>query len=238
MMNQAFDPLNLLILAIAVVVILRLRSVLGKRTGNERPPVDPYATQRRAEKPQAPGNVINLPQRENAPETLPSQPPAEPVWTGYAEAGTSVAKGLEKIAAADSQFSTKIFVEGAKLAYEMVVTAFAQGDRQALKNLLSRDVYEGFAGAIDEREKAGQILESRFVGIDKTDVTAADLKGKRASITLRFIAEFISATLDKAGEVIDGDPKQVRQITDVWTFERDTASRDPNWKLVATDEPG
>ena len=238
MMNQAFDPLNLLILAIAVVVILRLRSVLGKRTGNERPPVDPYAAQRRAEKPQAPGNVINLPQRENAPDNPVLQPPAEPVWTGYAEAGTSVAKGLEKIAAADSQFSTKSFVEGAKVAYEMVVTAFAQGDRQSLKNLLSRDVYEGFAKAIDDREKAGQILESRFVGIDKTQVTTADLKGKRASITIRFIAEFISATLDKAGEVIEGDPKQVRQITDVWTFERDTASRDPNWKLVATDEPG
>jgi predicted lipid-binding transport protein (Tim44 family) len=120
----------------------------------------------------------------------------------------------------------------------MVVTAFAQGDRQALKNLLSRDVYEGFAKAIDDREKAGQILESRFVGIDKTQVTTADLKGKRASITLRFIAEFISATLDKAGEVIEGDPQQVRQITDVWTFERDTGSRDPNWKLVATDESG
>ena len=237
-MNQAFDPLNLLILAIAVVVILRLRSVLGKRTGNERPPVDPYAAQRRAEKPQAPGNVINMPQRDNAPENPVLQPPAEPVWTGYAEAGTNVARGLEKIAASDSQFSTKTFIDGAKVAYEMVVTAFAQGDRQSLKNLLSRDVYEGFAKAIDEREKAGQILESRFVGIDKADLVAADLKGKRASITLRFIAEFISATLNKVGEVIEGDPKQVRQITDVWTFERDTSSRDPNWKLVATNEPG
>jgi predicted lipid-binding transport protein (Tim44 family) len=238
MMNQAFDPLNLLILAIAVVVILRLRSVLGKRTGNERPPVDPYAAPRRAEKPQAPGNVINLPQRENAPENPVLQPAGEPVWTGYAEAGTSVAKGLEKIAAADSQFSAKTFIDGAKIAYETVVTAFAQGDRQSLKNLLARDVYEGFAKAIDEREKAGEILESRFVGIDKADLMAADLKGKRASITLRFIAEFISATLNKVGEVIEGDPKQVRQITDVWTFERDTSSRDPNWKLVATDEPG
>jgi predicted lipid-binding transport protein (Tim44 family) len=238
MMNQAFDPLNLLILAIAVVVILRLRSVLGKRTGNERPPVDPYAAQRRAEKPQAPGNVINLPQRETPPENPSLQQPVEPVWSGYAEPETAVAKGLEKIAGADDQFSTKIFIEGAKVAYEMVVTAFAQGDRQALKTLLSRDVYEGFARAIDEREKAGQLLESRFVGINKTDVTQADLKGKRASITLRFIAEFISATLNKTGEVIEGDPKQIRQITDVWTFERDTASRDPNWKLVATDDWG
>src|SRR4029078_12558566 len=109
MMNQAFDPLNLLILAIAVVVILRLRSVLGKRTGTERPPVDPYAAQRRAEKPQPPGNVINLPQRENAPENRCREKPAEPVWTGFAAADSSVAKGLEKIAQADSQFSTKVF---------------------------------------------------------------------------------------------------------------------------------
>ena len=128
--------------------------------------------------------------------------------------------------------------DSAKIAYEMVVTAFAQGDRQSLKNLLSRDVYEGFARAIDEREKAGNLLESRFVGIDKSEIVNADLKGKRASITVRFIAEFISATLNRAGEVIEGDNKQVREITDVWTFERDTASRDPNWKLVATDEPG
>ncbi len=237
-MNQAFDPLNLLILAIAVVVILRLRSVLGKRTGNERPPLDPYAAQRRADRSQPPGNVINLPQRENAPENPGPENPVEPVWTGFAEADSNVAKGLEKIASVDSQFSAKGFVDGAKVAYEMVVTAFAQGDRQSLKNLLSRDVYEGFARAIDEREKAGNVLQSRFVGIDKTELTGADLKSRRANITVRFIAEFISATLNKAGEVIDGDPKQVRQITDVWTFERDTGSRDPNWKLVATDEPG
>lgn len=158
-MNQAFDPLNLLILAIAVVVILRLRSVLGKRTGTERPPLDPYAAQRRAEKPQPPGNVINLPQRENAPDNPVLEKPAEPVWSGYAEADSTVAKGLEKIAQADRQFSTKIFVDGAKIAYEMVVTAFAQGDRQSLKNLLSRDVYEGFARAIDERESAGNTIE-------------------------------------------------------------------------------
>src|SRR5437868_13674120 len=126
MMNQAFDPLNLLILAIAVVVILRLRSVLGKRTGTERPPLDPYAAQRRAEKPQPNGNVINMPQRENAPEHLGLEKPVEPVWSGYAEAESPVAKGLEKIAGTDPDFSTRIFVDGAKVAYEMVVTAFAQ----------------------------------------------------------------------------------------------------------------
>ena len=199
MMNQAFDPLNLLILAIAVVVILRLRSVLGKRTGTERPPLDPYAAQRRAEKPQPNGNVINMPQRENAPEHLGLEKPVEPVWSGYAEAESPVAKGLEKIAGSDPDFSTRIFVDGAKVAYEMVVTAFAQGDRQSLKNLLARDVYEGFAKAIDDREKAGNVVESRFVGIDKAEIANADLKGKKASITLRFVAEFISSHAQQGG---------------------------------------
>jgi predicted lipid-binding transport protein (Tim44 family) len=234
--------ITLFFLIVAALIFLNLRSVLGKRTGNEKPPFDPNSRDQRQMDSQAEpaddGKVITLPRREQS-----QQAPAETfnryqVIDDFVPAGTELNDKLRRVYDVDPTFEPRQFVDGAKVAYEMVVTAFAQGDRQTLKNLLSRDVYEGFAGAIDDREKAGQILESRFVGIDKAHVTAADLKGKRASITLRFIAEFISATLDKAGVVIEGDPKQVRQITDVWTFERDTSSRDPNWKLVATDEPG
>lgn len=239
MMNQAFDPLNLLILAIAVVVFLRLRSVLGKRTGHERPPLDPYASKRQAETSDAPGNVINLPQRDDrAPESAPAaESETAPVWIGYAEEGSGLAQGLEKIAAADRSFSPRSFLDGAKMAYEMIVQAFAAGDRPTLRNLLSREVLDGFIAAIDAREKAGQKLESRFVGIDKAEFAAADLKGKRASVTVRFVSELISATRNRAGDVIEGDPQQIREITDVWTFERDVSSRDPNWKLTATDAP-
>jgi predicted lipid-binding transport protein (Tim44 family) len=239
MMNQAFDPLNLLILAIAVVVFLRLRSVLGKRTGNERPPLDPIATKRQAEAKDTPGNVINLPQRDDrtVEPVAASEPAAVPVWVGVAEEGSSLAQGLDKIAAVDRSFSPRTFLEGAKMAYEMIVQAFAAGDRPTLRNLLSREVLDGFLTAIDAREKAGNKLESRFVGIDKAELAAADLKGKRASLTVKFVSELISATRNRAGEVIEGDPQQIREITDVWTFERDVSSRDPNWKLAATEAP-
>jgi hypothetical protein len=113
----------------------------------------------------------------------------------------------------------------------------AKGDKPALKNLLSKDVFDGFAGAIDSRLALGQRVESRFVGIDKAKIQQASLNGRKATITMEFVSELISATYDKAGEVIDGDPKEIRQVTDVWTFERDVGSRDPNWKLVATEAP-
>lgn len=243
-MNEAFDPLNLLILAIAVVIFFRLRSVLGRRTGNERPPFDPFAARRRNgenAKPgrpeEASGNVITLPRDRSAEAKPADAEPAAPIWTGFAEPGSALAAGLERIAGADRDFSPATFIAGAKVAYEMVVTAFAQGDKPSLKNLLSREVYDGFAGAIDNREKAGEKLDSRFVGIDKADLVSAELSGRKALVTVKFVSELISATTNRAGDVIDGDPKQIREITDVWTFERDTGSRDPNWKLVATESP-
>lgn len=232
-MNQ-FDPLNLLLLAVALVVFLRLRAVLGKRTGQEKPPFDPYAARRSGEpQPSAEGGgkVITLPRGKDDSYGETEQPP---IWKGYAEEGSNLAQGLQKIAASDAGFSPKAFLEGARAAYEMIVTAFAQGDKETLKPLLARDVYDGFAGAIDARESSGQKLESRFVGVDKALLTAADLLGKRATVTVQFVSQLISATLDQAGQVIEGDPKQIREVTDVWTFERDVTSRDPNWKLAAT----
>jgi predicted lipid-binding transport protein (Tim44 family) len=241
-MDQAFDPLNLLILAIAVVIFFRLRSVLGRRTGNERPPFDPFAVKRRNTPPgkpeEAPGNVIALPRDIRPAEAKPQETePVEPVWAGFAKEGTPLATGLEKIAAADRSFTPETFVAGAKVAYEMVVSAFAQGDKTTLKNLLSREVYDGFANAIDEREKAGEKLESRFVGIDTSELQSAELSGRRALVTVKFVSQLISSTTNRSGEVIEGDPKQIREITDMWTFERDVSSRDPNWKLVATESP-
>ncbi len=242
-MNQVFDPFNLIILAIALVVFWRLKSVLGSRTGHERPPFDPYAASRKGDAPASPdaanANVLRFPKDADTPE--PAAGTAKeaplPVWAGYAPEGSAVAEGLEQLVKADPLFSPKNFVEGAKLAYEMIVDAFARGDKAALKGLLAREVYDGFARAIDDREAEGQKLESRFVGIDKAEITAVEINGKRAAITVKFVSEIISATLSKAGAVIEGDPKQVREITDVWTFEREVGSRDPNWKLAATEEP-
>lgn len=240
---MAFDPLNLLLLAIAIVVFWRLRSVLGSRTGSERPPIEPYSPSRKkeagADAEATNGNVLRFPKDDSKDleQRSADGEPAEPLWTGYAEAGSAVASGLEAIAASDRAFSPKSFVEGAKLAYEMIVDAFARGDKSALKPLLSREVLDGFARAIDEREAAGQKIDARFVGIDKASIMAAGTAGRKANITMRFVSELISATLSKDGAVIEGHPTQIREITDVWTFERDLNSRDPNWKLVSTEEP-
>lgn len=235
-----FDPLNLLLLAVALVVFWRLRSVLGTRTGNERPPLEPFGNKPSdAKKPgEAPGTVIRFPQNDDAEPRRGLEPePAEPVWKGYAEPGSALAATIERMAESDAQFTPRSFVDGAKMAYEMVIESFAQGDKKTLKNLLSRDVFDGFAAAIDARETAGQRVEQRFVGIDKATIQAASLIGSKASITMQFVSELISATYAKSGEVVDGDPKEIREVTDVWTFERDVTSRDPNWKLVATQAP-
>jgi predicted lipid-binding transport protein (Tim44 family) len=117
----------------------------------------------------------------------------------------------------------------------MVVTAFAEGDRRALKNLLSRDVLEGFEAAITDRERRGEKAETRFVSIDAAEIVGAELRGRSAQITVRFVSKLISVTRDASGAVIDGSPEKVTEVTDVWTFARDVTSRDPNWKLIATE---
>jgi predicted lipid-binding transport protein (Tim44 family) len=237
-MNHIFDPLNIFVLAIAVVIFWRLSSVLGRRTGNERPPIDPFVTREKLEKKLADGSVAERSGRRlpDSGATAPagSAAPAVPVWEGFAPKGSATAKGLEKIADADRQFSPGAFLEGAKTAYEMIVTAFAAGDKQALKPLLSRDVYESFARAIDQRRQAGESLETNFVGIGKAEIGSADLLAKKAAITVRFTSDQISSRRNKSGDILEGDPKKIREITDLWTFERDLSSRDPNWTLVAT----
>ena len=110
-----------------------------------------------------------------------------------------------------------------------------EGDRRTLKNLLSREVYDGFEAAIKEREKRGETVETRFVSIDKADIAAAEMRGRTAQVTVRFVSQLISVTRDKDGNVIDGNADKVTDVTDVWTFARDVSSRDPNWKLVATE---
>ncbi len=233
---MAFDPLNLLLLAIAVVVFWRLRSVLGMRTGNERPPAEPYAPP----KPEAEtGKVLRFPKDDTKaePPEKAVEEDVKPIWTGFAEAGSAAALGIEQIAADDGNFNPNAFVDGAKLAYEMIIEAFARGDQVALKPLLSKQVFDGFSQAIAEREQAGQKVESRFVGIDKAAIVQASAQDKRAVITMRFVSELISATYAKDGALIEGDPKLIKEITDVWTFERDLGSRDPNWKLISTEDP-
>ncbi|MDX8539819.1 Tim44/TimA family putative adaptor protein [Mesorhizobium sp. M4B.F.Ca.ET.190.01.1.1] len=230
-----FDFGTIFFLIAAVVIFFQLRNVLGRRTGSERPPFDPYSASRTREQDagQKAENVVSLPRK---------RAPGEPAVDAYAEIDafakpdTDLNKGLRTIKDNDPSFDPKGFVDGAKMAYEMIVMAYADGDRKTLKNLLSREVFDGFVAAIGEREAKAEKIQSSFVGIDKADIVAAEMKGGEAHITLRIVSELISATRDKAGAVIDGDPETVAEVKDVWTFARDTRSRDPNWKLVATEE--
>jgi len=229
------DLWTIIFLTLAVVIFLKLRSVLGQRTGRERPPYDPYSA-RDAVRGATNDNVVTLPGRvaETAQKSVETSEPTER-WKGIAEAGSVVAVGLDAIAGEDKTFDAKHFVAGARAAYEMIVLAYAEGDRRTLKNLLSRDVYEGFEAAIRTREGKGETVETRFVAIDKSDITGAELRGHTAHVTVRFVSQLISVTRDKSANVIDGNAEKVTDVTDVWTFARDLSSRDPNWKLVATE---
>ena len=229
------DIYTIIFLALAVFIFLRLRNVLGQRTGNERPPYDRAAR-----------NVVHGTQDNNVvpiPGTVIDQAPLAPTadiaapsdrWKGIAEPGTTLAQGLDAIAAQDSSFDPRHFLSGARSAYEMIVLAFANGDRRALKDLLSSDVYDSFEAVIRDREKHEQKTETRFVSIDKAELVGAEGRDKSAQLTVRFVSQMISVTRDKAGTIVEGNPDKVTDITDVWTFARDTTSRDPNWKLGGT----
>jgi predicted lipid-binding transport protein (Tim44 family) len=228
--------LILLLAVVTVLVILKLRSVLGQRTGRERPPYDPYSA------PDAVRNatgekVVTLPQRNAEQPARPSEPAeAGPDrYAGFALPGSAVARGLDAISAADRSFDVKQFIAGARAAYEMIVTAYAAGDRRSLKGLLEREVYDGFEAVIRQREARGETVETRFVSIDASEIINAQLRGKIAQITLRFVSQLVSATRNRNDNVIDGSADSVTSVTDVWTFAREVTSRDPNWKLVATE---
>jgi len=237
-MQDVFDIYTIIFLALAVFIFLRLRSVLGQRTGRERPPYDPYSA-RDAVRGSAGDKVVTLPPRVVEQAAKPAEPAesTEPVdrWKGIAAAGSATATGLDAILSADKSFDPRHFLTGARAAYEMIVVAFAQGDRRTLRDMLSKEVFDGFDQVIREREGRGETAESRFVSIDTTEITAADLRGRAAQLTVRFVSQLVSVTRDKTGNVTEGNPDKVTDVTDIWTFARDVTSRDPNWKLVATD---
>lgn len=238
-MNDFLDIYTIVFLGLAVFVIFRLRSVLGQRTGNERPPFDPF---KRPEPPkQGPGagqesNVVPLPTAASRPvETAAAKPDLAERLAGIAAPDSALAASLGQVIAAEPAFDPKGFLGGARAAYEMIVLAFARGDRKALKDLLSKDVFDGFASAITTREQRGHKAEATFVSLDKADIVDAALKGRTINISIRFASKLINVTRDAAGVVVEGSPDTVVDLVDVWTFARDAGSRDPNWRLVSTE---
>lgn len=237
-MGDFLDFPTVIVIVVAIVVLLRLRSVLGTRTGNERPPAARYENISRT-RPDNDDKIIPLPTRN--PQTVDAdaeraQRKLEAEIEKFSNGKPEIAQGLAGIAEADSNFTPKSFIEGAKSAYEMIVTAYASGDRKTLKMLLDKEVFDSFEAAIAEREAAGQTVDFTFVGLSNIEFTEVELDKRNAIVTLRIDAEVVSITRDAAGEVVEGTPGQVVAIADEWTFMRNTRSRDPNWKLVATND--
>ncbi len=224
-MGDNFAPFDIILLAvIAGFLILRLRSVLGRRTGEEKRPFDPFHA------PEPPvKHTGEAPAKAPEGEKAPAKATAAP-----AEPESPVARGLEDIASLDPYFTPESFLEGARKAFSWIVEAFAKGDSKTLRPLLNDEVYGNFAAAIENRNKAGETLETALVGIKSADILEARRDGRFAYITVKFISEQVNITRNRAGEVIDGDPVRVVPVTDIWTFARDARSRDPNWVLVAT----
>lgn len=234
---QFLDVYTILLIVVAVAIFLRLRSVLGRRTGNERPPFDPYSAQHSADAAREAGrdNVVALPRSGGGVDAAESVPDVQKRVSSVAEEGSPLFDKLKTLVEADPSFDPKQFLQGANAAYEMIVTAFANGDRKTLRPLLSDDVFAGFEAAISDRESRGEKMSSTLIGIDRSKIIDGVVKGQVMQVTVRFSSQMISATYDKDGTLVEGDPKKVIEVTDVWTFSRDIRSDDPNWKLVATE---
>lgn len=230
---QFFDFYTLVFIAIAVFFFLRLRGVLGKRTGHERRPHNPYAEKPKTGQKSSNDNVINLPKRSDGKndQHVDDDDDEEDIDPKK----VALRKLVAPVVARDPDFDPKEFVTGARVAYEMIVTAYASGDRNQLKPLLSDEVYAGFDEAIAERESRSESVDFTFVGIEKANLVDAHGDDTELRVTVRFVSELISATRDQGGDIIDGSASKVTEVTDIWTFARDPREGDPNWRLVATE---
>jgi len=243
-MGEFLDIPTLFFLIVAVVVLLRLRNVMGTRDGFERPPERKDASEHEKDtqdNTKEDDNVVSLPRRRKpvAPVNLDAQKHRLKLDTEIeriAKDDEQLSAGLNQIIEEDPSFSPKSFMDGAISAYEMVVVAFAQGDRKTLKMILDKPVYEGFESAISEREARGETVDFTFVGFSDVKMRNAEVEDKHALVTIQYGAQVVSATKDADGQLIDGDEEAVVNISDEWTFSRNTKSRDPNWKLISTNQ--
>ena len=225
-MSEGFQFLDIILFAmVAAFLVLRLRSVLGRRTGNEDRQRDMSVQGQRETDNEA--NVIELADRTDPTddgEDLARDTNSDDV----------LVTGITEIRLADPKFDANEFQGGASSAFEMIVHAFATADSGTLRSLLSEEVAANFQHAIEERLESGETLETTVISIKSADMIEAEMRGRHAAVTMKFVSEQVNVTRDTEGRVIEGDPNQVTEITDIWTFSRNTRARDPNWKLIET----
>ena len=205
---------------VALFIGLRLYSVLGERTGHEQQPIlkpaDPARVEPRVAQPQ------------------PTQPAASDA--GDLAYLPLAGPGVRAVLAADPSFDVARFLEGAKAAYRLILEAFWKGDLDTVRSHVDAHVYETFAGAVEQRKKDGLTLDNRLVAIDQAVISEATVERSVAMLTVRFEADIAAVTRNAEGQVVAGSMSDAVQTRDLWTFRRDTATNDPNWLLIETDE--
>ncbi len=233
-MGNGFQFIDIILFAmIAAFLVLRLRNVLGRRDGHEggyQNPFKPDAPPDEAPSENDNDNIVQLSDRTG--DDLFADEQEEIVATAGGDA--TLATGITDICAADPAFNSEDFLVGARVAFEMVLGAYARGDRETLGNLLSPEVLSNFLRAIDGREDAGQVMEDTLVGIHQADLVEAYMESSMATVTVKFVSEQVNVVRDAEGQIASGNPNEVAGVTDFWTFARDVYSSDPNWGLVAT----
>jgi predicted lipid-binding transport protein (Tim44 family) len=240
----------ILIGLVAVFLILRLRAVLGKRTGNERPPArDPFTppaqppapptslpgTPRIGDGPAGNDNVVNLPTA--APPPRPTSATSGPGGI-RATVLPNASAGVAAIRAVDPSFDPMSFGGGARMAFTTIVEAFAKGETQPLKALLDAPTFASFESAIKGRAERKEKAETTLIGFEASDIATAEMQGSAALVTVRFVTEQINVVRNAEGQIADGNPNEVQRVVDLWTFHRDTKSSDPNWALIKTESEG
>ena len=232
-MGSSFQFIDIILFAmIAVFLILRLRNVLGRRDGHEGGHRDPFGSNVSVEEVSdgQDKKIIQLPDGSDENNFSGN----EGDTSSSADGNTALAAGVAEIQRLDNTFNTEDFLVGARVAFEMVLEGYSNHDRKILENLLSAEVLANFLRAIDEREKAGHVLEDTLVGIDKSEIVEAYIEGEMAQVTVKFVSEQVNVVRDSEGQIASGNPNEVINVVDLWTFARDIRSTDPNWALVAT----
>jgi len=230
-MGEGFQFVDIILFAmIAAFLVLRLRSVLGRRDGHKGSHGDPFQTRNQQDENNS--NVVQLPDQSQTMDGDDKDVAAD----GGEEGGEQdpLAAGIAEIRKADHDFNDKEFISGSRIAFELILNAYATGDTGALKSLLSPEVFGNFAQSIRDREQAGETMEDTLVGIMSAEILEAYVETTNAHVTVKIVSEQINAIRDENGDVVSGDPNAVIVVTDFWTFARDLKTRDPNWTLVAT----
>lgn len=245
-MGDDFELLRILIFAaIAAFLVLRLRSVLGRRTGEEQERRTPFSgpSSERSDREAADqrhgdrhDNVVSMPDRNRRDEGVDAGEAAPDDAAGD-EGRQSLAIGLSQIRTADPSFDAGQFAHGARRAFAMIVEAYAKGDTGSLRPLLSDDLYDAFSSAIRERLNSGESLDTRVLRMKSADVLEARMEGRTALVTVKFVTDQTNVTRGRDGEIVEGDPDEPSEVIDIWTFARNTRSSDPNWLLVETRTP-